>query len=186
MGMRFPFTATDKGMYVLDGIFNATFHFILEIQGSIQVPLLAKAIGYALAKIPILKSIARLRGIASYWEVIGDLSPYTILTVKDVSQEWAGAEKTKELVHQYINEPLDITREPPARFRLIRISADCCLFISKVHHCVLDGKAGFHLIWDIQDAYIFKMFALNRRSMNFYSWFQTRCFLTERMGVSGA
>ncbi len=153
MGMKFPFTATDKGMYVLDGIFNATFHCILEIQGSIQMPLLAKAIDYALAKTPILKSIARLRGITSYWEVIGDLSPYTILTVKDVSQEWAGAEKTKELVHQYLNEPLDITREPPARFLLIRTSADRCIFINKVHHCALDGKAAFHLIRDIQDAY---------------------------------
>jgi len=79
-----PFIGSDKLIYAMDGVSKYMLHCILEIEGCLQQPYLAQAIDYALAKSPILKSIAKLRKLASYWEVVEDLTPYSLLTVRDL------------------------------------------------------------------------------------------------------
>jgi NRPS condensation-like uncharacterized protein len=153
MAVTFPFTAPDKAVYALDGISNFRVHYLLQIDGHIQPPVLGRAIDHALARTPVLKSIARLNGRNPHWEVVEDLAPYPIFTFEDVSSPPGAAEKARERIYDYINAPMDITREPPANFRLIRFAEDRWTFVAKVHHCALDGIASFFLIRDILSAY---------------------------------
>jgi NRPS condensation-like uncharacterized protein len=149
----FPFIGSDKLIYAMDGISKYMLHFIMEIQGGLHPQPLAKAIDYALAKSPILKSIAKLRKFRSYWEVVDDLTPYAFLTVKDLSGEDDVERAAGEELEGYINEYIDITQVPPARFLLIRFTGERWLFVVKVHHCAVDPMAMLHLIEDIQEAY---------------------------------
>jgi NRPS condensation-like uncharacterized protein len=150
---RFPFIAGDRVNYVWDGVFRFMLHFIMEIQGSLHPEHLAKAIDLALERSPILKSIARLKHFASYWEVVQDLAPYLILTVKDLSREVDGERPVKDVLESFINESIDITQSPPARFLLLSLAGGRSVFVVKVHHCALDPMGLFHLIEDIQEAY---------------------------------
>jgi NRPS condensation-like uncharacterized protein len=149
----FPFVGSDKLIYAMDGVSKYMLHCIMEIQGRLQPQPLAEAVDYALAKSPVLRSIAQLRKFASYWEVVEDLTPYTIFTVRDLSREGDLGRAAGEELEEYINEYLDITRVPPARFLLLRVTEERSLFVVKVHHCALDPMALFHLIEDIQEAY---------------------------------
>ena len=151
--IRFPFVGSDKVIYAMDGVSKYMLHCVMEIQGCLHPQLLAKAIDDALAKSPILKSIARLRTLAPYWEVVEDLTPYNILTVRDLLEKVDGERTAKAELEEYINEYIDITQVPPARFLLMRLAEGRSLFVVKVHHCALDPRALFHLIADIQEAY---------------------------------
>lgn len=151
--MKFPFVVSDKVVYAVDGISKFMLHFVIELQGRLQPPHLAQAIDLALCKSPILKSVARLRPFASYWEVVEDLTPYSIFTVEDLSHEAAAESVARDLVDRYVNEYIDITQRPPARFVLIRLAEERWMFIVKVHHCALDPVAIGHLVEDIQDYY---------------------------------
>lgn len=151
--MRFPFVGSDKIVYGIDGVSKFMIHYVIEVQGRLQQQQLAEAIDLALAKSPILKSVARLRNVAPYWEVLEDVSPYSILTVEDLSQDVAAAAAARSVVEKYINEYVDVTQSPPARFLLIKLPADRLLLVVKVHHCALDPLAILHLIEDIQDYY---------------------------------
>ena len=150
---RFPFIGSDKLIYAMDGISKYLLHCILEIEGCLHQLHLAQAIDYALAKSPILKSIAKLRTFASYWEVVQDLTPYAILTVRDLSREDDVERAAREELEGYINAYIDITQAPPARFLLVRLAGERSLFVIKVHHCAVDPMAIFHLLEDIQEAY---------------------------------
>ena len=149
----FPFIGSDKLIYAMDGISKYMLHCIMEIQGCLHPQPLAKAIDYALAKSPVLKSIAKLRKFAPYWEVVRDVTPYTILTVRDLSREDDAERVAREELEGDINEYIDITQAPPARFLLIRFTGERWLFVVKVHHCAVDPMAMLHLIEDIQEAY---------------------------------
>lgn len=151
--MRFPFVGSDKLIYAMDGVSKYMLHCILDLEGRLLEPYLNQAIDYALAKSPILKSVARLRKFASYWEVIEDLTAYSILTMRDLSEEKDVEGMARELLERYVNESIDPTQAPPARFLLIRLGEGRSLFVVKVHHCVVDPAAVFHLIEDVQDAY---------------------------------
>lgn len=153
MASRFPFTASDKGVYVLDGIANFRVYCRLGLEGPLQIPLLGRAIEYAVTKTPILKGVVRLGRFRSCWEVVEELSPSSIFRAEDFSSRPNAAEQAEALVDHYINLPLDITCQPPVHFLLIRTAPEQWTFICRVHHCALDGVGIFHLIQDIQDAY---------------------------------
>jgi len=148
-----PFVGSDKLIYAMDSVLKYMLHCILEIEGRLQAQDLNRAIDYALAKSPILKSIAKLHGFTSYWEVVEDISPFSILTVADLSGEDDVKRAAQEMLDRYINEYIDITQTPPARFLLIRLAEERSLFVVKVHHCAVDPAAVFHAIEDIQEAY---------------------------------
>jgi NRPS condensation-like uncharacterized protein len=149
----FPFTGSDKLIYAMDGVSQYMLHCILELEGRVDQPHLAAAIDFALAKSPILKSIARLRRFNSYWEVIEDVTPYSIFAVSDLSAEVEVESAAKRFLQDYVNEYIDITQAPPTRFRLIRLAQERWLFVVKAHHCAVDPAAILHVIEDIQNAY---------------------------------
>lgn len=153
MAARFPFTGSDKLIYAMDGVSKYMLHYIMELQGSLNQQYLGKAIEFALEKSPIFKGIARLRAFGSYWEVARDLSPYSILTVNDLSGENDVERAAKDLIERHINDYIDITQSPPVRFLLIRLAEARSVFSVKVHHCAVDPAGLFHLIEDVQDAY---------------------------------
>jgi hypothetical protein len=65
MARRFPFTASDKGVYILDGIHNFRVYCRLEIEGPLPDSLLRQAADYAVTNPPRLKSIARVSWFSS-------------------------------------------------------------------------------------------------------------------------
>jgi NRPS condensation-like uncharacterized protein len=150
---RFPFLGIDKLIYAIDGVSKFMLHCILEIEGHLDQQYLSETIDYALAKLPILKSIANFRSFASYWQVVEDLTPYSIFTVRDLSHEGDVERTVKDIIAAYINSYIDIIHTPPTRFLLIRLPEERSVFIVKVHHCAVDPMAVLHLIEDVQDAY---------------------------------
>ena len=151
--VRFPFIGSDKLIYAMDGVSKYMLHCIMKLEGCLHRQYLAQAIDVALERSPILKSIARLRNFASYWEVVRDLTPYPILTVRDLSAERDVERAAGDVIEGCINDHIDITQTPPARFFLILLAAERSVFIVKVHHCALDPMGLFHLIEDVQEAY---------------------------------
>ncbi len=148
-----PFVGSDKIIYAMDGVFKYMLHTTLEIQGRLDQPTLAKAINFALDKSPILRSVARLRTFASYWKPLEDVSPYRMLTVRDLSAEPDTEAATRELLDSYINESIDVTQAPPIGFLLLVLPGEKSLFVIKVHHCVADPVAMMYCLEDIQEAY---------------------------------
>ncbi|MBI3951722.1 MAG: hypothetical protein HY314_14835 [Acidobacteria bacterium] len=153
MAVRFPFVGSDKIIYAMDDVSRYMLHCILEIEGHLDEVILNQAIESALVKSPILKSVARLRRFGSYWEEIEDLTPYSILTVRDLTGESDAEAAAKAFLQDYINEHTDITQAPPTRFLLVRLPERRLLFVVKVHHCAVDPAAIFNAIEDIQEAY---------------------------------
>lgn len=151
--VRFPFVGSDKLIYAMDGVSRYMLHCLLELEGHLHEPYLEKAIEHALAQSPVLKSIARLGWFRAYWEPVEDLTPYSILTVKDLTGETDAETAARAFLQRYVNEYIDITQAPPARFLLIRLPADRLLFVVKVHHCAVDPTAVFNVIGDVQEAY---------------------------------
>lgn len=151
--MRFPFVVSDKVIYAVDGISRFALHFVIELRGRLHQSHLAQAIELALNRSPILKSVARLRPLAPYWEVVEDLTSYPIFRVEDLSQQADAQGVAQDVIDRYVNEPIDITRCPPARFLLIRLAEERWVFVVKVHHCALDPVAIAHLVEDIQQYY---------------------------------
>lgn len=150
---RFPFVGSDKLIYAMDGVSRYMLHCLLELEGHLHEPYLNQAIMHALAQSPILKSIARLRWFRSYWEEVEDLTPYAILTVKDLTGEADAQAAARSFLEDYVNQYIDITQAPPIRFLLIRLPANRLLLVVKVHHCVVDPAAVFTVIKDVQEAY---------------------------------
>jgi NRPS condensation-like uncharacterized protein len=149
----FPFTVSDKVVYAVDGVSQFMLHFVLEIRGSVDLSLLEQAIQLTLAKSPILKSVARLKWIGSYWEVLDDISAFSILKVMDLTGETTDSSLIHRLLEDYVNEYLDITQRPPVQFLVVQLTPDHWIFVVKVHHCALDPVGIFHLVEDIQDYY---------------------------------
>ncbi|MCS6803639.1 MAG: condensation domain-containing protein [Acidobacteriota bacterium] len=151
--LRLPFITSDKIIYAMDGVFTYMLHAVLELTGRLDESLLERAIEYALVKSPILKSVARLKPLGSYWEVVDDLTPYAILTVNDLSSDPEADTSVAALLQAYINEAIDITASPPTRFLLIQLPDNRCVFVMKVHHCAVDPAGMLHCLDDIQTAY---------------------------------
>lgn len=151
--LRLPFISSDKIIYAMDGVFTYMLHAILELTGQLDEALLERAIQYALAKSPILKSVARLKPFGSYWEVVDDLAPYAVLTVQDLSHETEADDRAAALLQSYVNQAIDITESPPTRFLLVRLPGERCVFVMKVHHCAVDPAGMMHCLDDIQTAY---------------------------------
>lgn len=150
---RMPFVGSDKIIYAVDAVSPYMLHCILEMDGYIQEQPLGQAIMYALAKSPSLKSIARLRKFASYWEVVPDLTPYSIFVVKDLSEEDDVDKASEEFLRHYVGEYIDITQAPPVRFLLLRPAKGQSVFVVKAHHCAVDPIAILNTIEDVQNAY---------------------------------
>ncbi len=151
--MKFPFTGSDKMVYAIDGVSKFMLHFIMDLHGQLRPSLLAQAIDLALTKSPILKSVARLRSFAPYWEVLDDLGSSSILRVDDLTGEPDGENAARESLEDYINEYIDITQGPPVRFLLMQRAPERWTFVVKVHHCALDPVGMTHLVEDIQEYY---------------------------------
>ncbi|HKA53295.1 MAG TPA: condensation domain-containing protein [Candidatus Binatia bacterium] len=150
---RFPFVGSDKPIYAVDSISPNLLHCLMEVHSPLDVSLLTRAVHLTLSQTPILKSVARLRWFAPFWEVLDDLTPHPILTVRDLTQE-AGAEgAAADITERFINEYIDVTQSPPVRFLLGRLSAGRWLFVAKAHHCLLDVAAFLYMIEDVRTFY---------------------------------
>lgn len=150
---RFPFVITDKVVYAVDGVSKFMLHVVMDLEGSLQPTLLAQAVELTLRQTPILRSVARLRVFASYWEAQDGIARESQLQVVDVSHEPEPEQAAHSVMESYINDYIDITRTLPMRFLLIQLGPQRWWFVAKVHHALMDPVAITYVVQDIQMFY---------------------------------
>lgn len=150
---RFPFVVTDKVVYAIDGVSKFILHVVMDLEGPVQPALLTRAIELTLHQAPILRSVARLRMVASYWEAQDGIALQSQLQVVDVSHERQPERAAQSVMESYINDYIDITKTLPLRFLLLQLSAEHWWFVVKVHHALMDPLAITYVIRDIQMFY---------------------------------
>ena len=150
-----PLNCVDRGFLALHEIGERLcFHWQLTINGDVSFDSLNRAIVSALRLYPRLRSTAHgLRSRAH--RRIHSPDAMSVLSFQDLTRESPDSTEApyERAVTEWINKPLDPTREFPTRALLLKKKeAEFCLIFTIDHHCA-DGYRSLNFVQEVLKAY---------------------------------
>jgi len=156
-----PLNCVDKAMFALHSKNEfMVLHWVLTITGTVEPLGLRSALMAAVGRHPVLTSMIRT-GLLGQMRQIHDISGHDPLTVSDLTggHAWAAGDSDQagtlfqKRLSQWMNRPLDPTKELPWRVLLLRRSETESSLVFTFHHSATDGLGALRFITEVIGRY---------------------------------
>ena len=156
-----PLNCVDKALLALDSRNERmVFHIMLGVQGEIDPIRLNQAVSFVMSIHPTMRSLLRAKWFRHFREVQEDFDG-KIVTVWDVDSFEASrrpgearSDATPErLLFQWINRPIDPTKDLPVRVLLLKRKVGDYSIVFTFHHHAADGIRCLRVIREVIDKY---------------------------------
>jgi len=149
-----PLNCIDKALFALDSKDESmVLHWVFTVTGTVDPVRLRSALMAALVRHPVLRSTIRV-GLFGLVREILDVGNHDPLTVSDLRATDAVSDAPgQRQMSEWMNRPLDPTRELPWKVLLLRKSAAESSLVFTFHHSATDGLGALRFITEAIERY---------------------------------